>query len=124
MPVCHHSFAGTGDGDVDRLGDLPVPPNGDQRRRVEGRKRLCCNAITRNTALAQPPVAAAHGLGLHPGLFADTDPRSTRGRRGAVVQSAQPPQRGEPPELVAAVRNLEGVHVERREQLPLVQCGK
>ena len=41
---------------------------------------------------------------------------------GAVVQAAQPLQRGEPPDLVAAVRHLEGVDVERREDLALVAC--
>jgi hypothetical protein len=31
------------------------------------------------------------------------------------VQAAQPPQRGEPPDLVASARDLEGVDVEGRE---------
>ena len=40
------------------------------------------------------------------------------------MQAAQPPQRDEPPDLVATAGNLERVDVERREPLSLVDCGK
>ncbi len=65
MPIGHRAFAGPGDGDVHRLSGLRVSPDGDQRRRVERRKCLGRNTIGGNTALAQPLVAAAHGLHLH-----------------------------------------------------------
>ena len=123
MPVGDRTLARPGDVDVDRLSGLNVSPDGDQRRGVERRKCLGRNPIGGNATLTQPLVAAAHGLHLHAGLFADGDLGVAGGTRRAVVQAAQPPQRGEPPDLVAAVRDLEGVDVKGSEQLPLIDSG-
>ena len=76
----------------------------------------------RDTALAEPLVAAAHGLDRDTGRSLTSICAAAGGRRGTVVQAAQPLQRGEPPDLVAAVRHLEGVDVERGEQLALGPC--
>ncbi len=46
--------------------------------------------------------------------------RASGGRRGPVVQATQPLERGEPPQLVTTAGHLEGVDVERGEQLALV----
>jgi hypothetical protein len=105
-------LAGTGYRDVDRIGDLGVLGDGHDRRAVERRKRLGGNPVGGHTALTEPLVATAHVLDGDPGAFGDLDAGGAgRGRR-AVVQAAQPAQRGEPPDLVAAVRHLEGVDVE------------
>ena len=73
-----------------------------------------------HTALTESLVAAAHGFHLHARLLADGDLGAAGGARRAVVQAAQALQRGESPDLVAAVRNLERVNVKGREQLSLI----
>ncbi|BCI88985.1 hypothetical protein NIIDMKKI_41910 [Mycobacterium kansasii] len=90
MSVGSCALARTGDGDVHRLGNLRVTSYRDQRRRVERRKGLGCNAVSGNTALAEPFVTAAHRLHGEARRAADADLRIAGGRRGAVVQAAQP----------------------------------
>jgi hypothetical protein len=120
MAVRRRPLAGPGDHDVDRLPDLDVLADGDDRGAVERRKRLGRNPVGGHPALAEPFVAAAHGFHRHTWALTHVDARlAGRGSR-AVMQAAQPPQRSEAPELVAAVRHLEGVDIERREQLALV----
>lgn len=125
VPVGRVALAGTGDGDLDGLVHLHVATDGDHRRVAERRKCLCGDTIGGNAALAEALVAALDGLDRHAGALTDLDQRAARrlavGARGAVVQAAQPPQRREPPDLVATVRDLEGVDVERGEDLALVQ---
>ncbi|CKR55198.1 Uncharacterised protein [Mycobacterium tuberculosis] len=122
VPIGHRALPRPGHGDAYRLDDLGVALDGDQSRGVERRKRLGGNAVGGYAALAQSWIAAAHGLGVYARPLADRDRGATGGPRGAVVQATQPPQRGEPPDLVAAVRNLERVHVKGGEQLALVVC--
>ena len=107
---------------LDRLGDLGVAPDGDQRRGVERRKRL-----GRNTVGGTPPWPSRSSprrtvSTVHAGRSLTVIFGAAGGSCRAVVQAAQPLERGEPPDLVAAVRNLEGVHVEGGEQLSLVVC--
>ena len=97
-----------------------VARHGDHGRATERRKRLGGNAVGGDAALAESLVAAAHGLHRHAGSLGDLDARVARRGGGAVVQAAQPLQRGEPPQLVTAAGHLEGVDVERGEQLTLV----
>ena len=75
-------------------------------------------------ALAEARVVATHGLDGDV-TTGDLDLRGAERpcRSSAVVQAAQPAQRGEPPRLVAATGHLERVHVERGEDLTLVGCG-
>ena len=112
VPVGRRALTGPGDRDLDRLADLGVLVDGDDRRAVERRKRLGGNPVGGHPALAEPLVAAAHGLDRHAGAFGHVDVRAAGGRGGAVVQAAQPLQRGEPPDLVTSVRHLEGVDIE------------
>lgn len=124
MPVGDRALARPVHHDLDGLGDLGVTRHGHHRRGVERRESLSRNAIGGNAALAQPLVAPADDFGAHTRLFGDGDLRLAGGMRRTVVQAAQPAQRGEAPDFVAAVRDLERVHVEGGEQLPLVQRGK
>ena len=112
MPVGHRALPRSGDGDVDLVRGLGVLVDCDDRRGVERRKRLSGNPVGGHPALPESLVAAAHLLDRHTGAFGDLDTGAAGGWGGAVVQAAQSTQRGEPPELVTAVRHLEGVDVE------------
>ena len=72
---------------------------------------------------AESGVAALHGFHGHPGGVAHGDGGGAGRRRGAVVQAAQPAQRGEPPRLITAARHLERIDVERGERGALVEDG-
>ena len=89
MPVGRRTLAGAGDHDLDRLADLGVLVDGDDRRAVERRERLGGNPVGRHPALAEPLVAAAHGLHRHAGPFGHVDVRAAGRGGGAVVQAAQ-----------------------------------
>lgn len=119
VPVGGGAGAGTFDGDIDRFGDLGVTADGHQCRGVERRECLCRNPISGHPTLTEPLVAAAHLLGGYAVVRGDGDLGATGGVGRAVVQAAQPLERGEPPQFVAAVRHLERVNVEGGEQLPL-----
>ncbi len=124
VPVGHRTLAGAGDGDSDRLGDTGVALDGDQGCGVERRKCLRGNTVGWDAALAEPLIAAAQGLDPQARLLGDADLGFAGGPRRAVVQATQPAQRGEPPDFVAAVRDLERVHIERGEDLALVGRGQ
>ncbi len=78
VPVGHRTRTGSGDRDLDRLGDLRVAGDGDDRRRVERREGLCGNPVSGHAALTESLVAATHGL--HPHARAARRPRSSRCR--------------------------------------------
>jgi len=88
MSVGHRTLAGAGDHDLNRISDLRVARNGDQRRRVERRKCLRGNTVSRHTTVAEPLVSAPDGFHSHPGTFADADLGAPRRGRRAVVQAA------------------------------------
>ena len=78
------------------------------------------NAIGGYPAHPEAGIAPGDGFDRHTRLLTDADQRLTARCRRTVVQSTQPAQRREPPELVAPAGNLEGVDVERTELLTLV----
>jgi hypothetical protein len=100
-------------GDADRLGEDRLLGDGDHAGLLERRVGLGGDAVHGGARPADPRVVAADGLdgdalgGLDVHLHA-----LAGGGRGAVVQAAQPLQRGEPPLLLAAVRDREVRHVE------------
>ena len=81
------------------------------------------NPIRRHSALAESGVAAGDVLHRHAGLLGHRDPGLAGGRGGAVVQSAKPLERGEPPQFVTTAEDLECGHVEGTELLAFVDGG-
>lgn len=102
-------------GDPDRLTEHGLLLDRDDRGVLEGGVRLGGDAVHRGARLAEPGVVPADGLDGDAGgrLDDDLDP-VTGGDSGAVVQTAQPLQRGEPPFLLPAVRDREVRDVEGR----------
>lgn len=78
------------------------------------------NAVGGHATVAKPFVPTSHGFGGDAGAFRDLDAGGAGGRCGPVVQTAEPPERCEPPDLVATAGHLERVDVERGEDLALI----
>ena len=120
MSVGDIALTGTGDDDLDGLGDLGVAGHGHHGGVAERRVCLGRNAIGGHTGLAETHVVAADGLDRHAGALGHLDQCRTRCLRRTVVQAAQTLERGEPPQLVTATGHLERIDVERGELLALV----
>ena len=120
MTVGRLSGTRTGHGDLDRSLCARTAANRDDRRPLERREGLSGNAIRRYPALAEAGVTADRSLDRHSGLLGDGDGRLSACLGRTVVQAAQPAQRGETPEFVAAARHLERVHIEGCELLAFV----
>ena len=119
MPVGRRALTGPGDRDLDRLAEraslstvtivaLLNDENAWAATRSAGTPPWPSRSSPRRTVST-----------VTPGRSVTSMSRAAGGRGGAVVQAAQPAQRGEPPDLVTAVRHLEGVDIERREDLAL-----
>ena len=105
--------AGTLERDHDRVGDLDLAGDGDDRGLVEARICLRRNAIERDSALSESLVVAPDGLDGDAVTGAgDRDSCLSVGRRAAVVQAAQASERGESPRLFTRAGNLERLDVE------------
>ena len=120
MSVSRRALTGAGDRDLDRLPNLGVLADGDDRRAVERRERLGGNPV----GWAPRPGRAARRRGARfpPSRRGVRSRRCVRCRWHGAEPSCRPRsrrKRGEPPDLVAAVRHLEGVDIERREDLAL-----
>lgn len=89
--------ARSGDHDLYRRGCPRSAGNGDDGRPGEGGKCLCRNAVSGYAASSESFVATADGLDGDAGLLAYGDHRVGRSHSRAVVQTAQPFERGEPP---------------------------
>jgi hypothetical protein len=125
VAVRRRALAGTVERNLDRLLGRGTSCHGDDGRPVERREGLRGNPIGGYSGRTEPLVTAANGFHRHTRPVGDLDERASGRGRGAVVQPAQPLERGEPPQFVAAARHLEGVDVERCEQLalgPALQC--
>jgi hypothetical protein len=120
MPIGNRALARTFDDDLDWVGGLRLALERYQCRLIERREGLGGNPVGGHTALTESFVAAPNSFHPNPGPVADADGGAAGGHRGAVVQAVQPPQRGEPPDLVASARDLEGFDVEGRELFGLV----
>ena len=92
--------AGALECDHDRLADLDLAGDGDDRSLGERRIRLRRNAIERHSTLTESLVVASDGLdGDAVTCAGDRDSCLSVGRRAAVVQTAQASERGESPRL-------------------------
>ena len=124
VAVGDRAFARSGDGDLDRLGDLRCRAPTVTMVASLNDENAC--AATRSAGTPPWPSRSSPRRTVStvtPGCSETLIARAAGGRRGAVVQAAQPLERGEPPELVAAAGHLEGVDVEGGEQLALVGDG-